>query len=189
MLSRRAFFGKVAVGAAVATAASAITAGSVAALSTGDAPAPATDATSTPSTAGTLAGAPSAAPAAPPWELLQPLAPGAALGAGWTLAGLSPVNDGSCIVTLQSARGRSHRVHVCRNDGRPQGIVYTDRFDLVVMNGGQGDLPTDERLAQAVGALAHVLAANERAAGTDVLASLLPHAERLDRFAAAGSLR
>ena len=29
--------------------------------------------------------------------------------------------DGSCVATLQNARGRAHRVHLCRNDGHPAG--------------------------------------------------------------------
>jgi hypothetical protein len=60
--------------------------------------------------------------------------------------------------------------------------VYTHRYDLVVMNGGQGDLGTEENLAQAVAVVAHVLAANE-AAGHRVTKALLPHAERLRQFA------
>ena len=65
------------------------------------------------------------------------------------------------MLTLANQRGRTQRVHVCRNDGRPQGLVYTKRLDLVVMNGGGADLPTEESFAQAVAEVAHVLAANE----------------------------
>ena len=120
----------------------------------------------------------------PPWELLSPLGAGSVVGHGWRLVDLGPVEDGSCVVTLQNARGRSHRIHLCRNDGNPQGIIYTRRVDLVVMNEGYGDLPTEERLGQAVAELAHVIAANE-ATVPDRVAELLPHAERLRRFAAA----
>ena len=120
----------------------------------------------------------------PPWDLVSPLVAGSMVAHGWRLVALGPVQDGSCVVTLQNRRGRSHRVHLCRNDGNPQGIVYTRRVDLVVMNEGYGDLPTEERLAQAVAELAHVIAANE-ATVPDRVAELLPHAERLRRFAAA----
>src|SRR5205823_11214367 len=126
----------------------------------------------------------SVASSPPPWELLSPLGAGSVVGHGWRLVTLGPVEDGSCVVTLQNRRGRSHRVHLCRNDGNPQGIIYTRRVDLVVMNEGYGDLPTEERLAQAVAELAHVIAANE-ATVPDRVAELLPHAERLRRFAAA----
>ncbi len=126
----------------------------------------------------------SAPPPPPPWALVTPLAAGAVVAHGWRLRDLSPVHNGSCVVTLENARGRAHRVHVCRNDGAPQGLVYTRRLDLVVMNEGHGDLPTEEGLAQAVAQLAHVVAGNE-ATGTDgVLADLLPHAERVRRFKA-----
>lgn len=117
-----------------------------------------------------------------PWGLLRPLTLGAEVAHGWRVAGLTEVSDGSCVLTLQNERGRTHRVHLCRNDGRPQGLVYTDHLDLVVMNGGQGDLPTDEGLAQAVAEVAHVLAANE-SRQQPVVVALLPHAERLRMFA------
>jgi hypothetical protein len=181
MLSRRELIGKAAVGATAALAVSTARTGVASARTTraatdGPADAP-NQRTAEPADA-----AASAAP--PPWDLVSPLVAGSAVAHGWRLGDLSPVKDGSCVVTLQSERGRSHRVHLCRNDGAPQGIVYTRRVDLVVMNEGHGELPTEERLAQAVAELAHVVAANE--AKTDgILAGLLPHAERLRRFAAA----
>jgi hypothetical protein len=115
---------------------------------------------------------------------------GSTVAHGWRVAGLTGAVNGSCVLTLQNEHGRSHRVHLCRNDGRPQGVVYTRRFDLVVMNGGEGDLPTDEGLAQAVAQVAHVLAANEHGSEHQpVVTALLPHAERLQRFATAATLR
>jgi len=180
MISRRELIGKAAVGA---TAAAALTAG--VALTAG------ASVRATPAGTGDVAerndtvGPPSvdAVTSPPPWALLSPLAAGSEVGHGWHLAELSPVQDGACAVTLRNARGRAHRIHVCGNDGNPQGLVYTRRVDLVVMNEGKGDLPTEEHFAQAVAALAHVIAANESRAG--VAAELLPHAERLRRFAAA----
>jgi hypothetical protein len=121
----------------------------------------------------------------PPWELVSPFAAGAVLAHGWRLVDLSPVRDGACVVTLENERGRAARVHLCHNDGTPQGLVYTRRVDLVVMNGGQGDLPTEEGLAQAVATLAHRVAANEATMSASLFAALLPHAERVQRFAAA----
>ena len=97
---------------------------------------------------------------------------------------MTSVRDGSAVVTLQNERGHAHRIHLCRNDGSPQGLVYTRRVDLVVMNQGYGGLPTEEHFGQAVAALAHAVAANEATAPDAVLAELLPHAERLRRFAA-----
>jgi hypothetical protein len=53
-----------------------------------------------------------------------------------------------------------------------------------MMNGGQGDLPSEEGLAQAVAQVAHVLAANEGDQQQEPLVTaLLPHAERVRQFA------
>jgi hypothetical protein len=123
-----------------------------------------------------------AAPA--PWELVAPFTAGAVVAHDWQLAALTGVQDGSAVATLTNGRGRSYRVHLCQNDGSPEGIVHTERVDLVVMNQGYGDLPTEEHLGQAVAALAHAVATNE-AKMADGLAELLPHSERVRRFAAA----
>ncbi len=195
MISRRTVIGKAAVGAAAALALGAArTAGaSTRALRTAtDDPADGGDGpqASAEETRAVDEGAPPPAESAalaspPPWELVSPLAAGAALAHGWRLVALGPVDDGACVATLRNARGRAHRVHLCRNDGTPQGLVYTRRVDLVVMNEGHGELPTEEHLAQAVAALAHVVAANEATVPARVFADLLPHAERMQRFAAA----
>jgi hypothetical protein len=203
MLSRRALVGRLAAGAAVAAAWSVGSAGTSTALERIEAKTGAGDGQpkSMPLTPEgsppLLVEVPDASQAAtasgpPPWELLHPLRQGAVVAHGWRVAELSGVEDGACVLTLRNRRGRRYRVHLCRNDGRPQGLVYTDRFDLVVMNGGQRDLPTEEGLAQAVAEVAHVLAANEgdrRHAA--VLTALLPQGERLRRFAgvAGGQLR
>jgi hypothetical protein len=144
-----------------------------------------------PQPAGIVDSGPPTTQSAPvPWALVRPLAVGATLGQGWRLAALSGVANGSCVLTLQNERGRTHRIHVCRNDGRPRGLVYTERCDLVVMNGGQGDLPTEESLAQAVAQVAHVLARNESdRRQAPVVTALLSHAERVERFAGAAALR
>jgi len=125
-----------------------------------------------------------------PWELLRPLAMGSVVANDWRVAGLTGAVAGSCVLTLENGCGRTHRVHICSNQGRPQGLVYTRRFDLVVMNGGAGDIPTEEGFAQAVAEVAHVLAANEGGHENQaVIAALLPHAERVERFADAARLR
>ena len=123
-------------------------------------------------------GPPETLTAKAPWDLLSPLALGATVSHGWSLSRFSGAVGGSCVVTLRNQRGRESRVHICQNNGKPQGLVYTKRFDLVVMNGGQGDLPTEEGLGQAVAELAHVIAANEDRQEA-IVASLMPHAERV----------
>ena len=193
MLSRRELMGKAAVGATAALTLGA--AARTAVASTRAFQAATTDATdgrdgrstvqpATEDAAASLAAC-DAKTAPPPWHLLTPFAAGSAIAHGWRVGDLSPVQDGSCVVTLRNERGRAHRVHLCSNDGSPQGIIYTRRVDLVLMNEGSGALPTEESLAQALAELAHVVAANEAKLPDYVVADLLPHAERLRRFATA----
>ena len=184
MLSRRAFVGKLAAGAAVAGAVTTI--GSRAqARGTAEAAAAAGD--QPPALAATDDVTPPRAATAP-WELLAPLAAGAALGRGWQVAALSPVQAGSCVLTLAHAGGRTHRVHLCRNAGEPAGLVHTEQVDLLVMNGGAGELATDEGLAQAVATVAHAVARNESAARVAAV-GLLAHAERVERLGTSAQLR
>ena len=185
MPSRRDLIGKVAVGAAAALAVSAVGTGVAAATR------PLRDATDAPAGARDeqhalephVDAAVSASP--PPWALVAPFGAGAMVAHGWHLVDLTPVRDGSAVATLQNERGHAHRIHLCRNDGSPQGLVYTRQVDLVVMNQGYGDLPTEEHFGQAVAALAHAVAANEATVADAVFADLLPHTERVQRFAAA----
>ncbi len=189
MLSRRELVGKVAVGAAavLTTGVARATVGSThrgteSPVQTGPINAATEEA---PVAAGSNAiegveGGPLATKEAKaPWGLLRPLTVGSTVASGWKIAGLTGAVHGTCVVTLENQRGRQHRVHICRNDGRPNGIVYTGEFDLVAMNGGKGDLPTEESFARAIAELSHVLAANE--GSTPVVASLMPHAERLSK--------
>lgn len=197
MLSRRDLVGKLAAGAAGAVVLAASSRRVTAAVATGSAHGPSernddyapgeTPAAAEAVQEGALetVGEAPSPPAPPPWELLRPLALGSVVAHGWRLTDLSGPADGACVLTLQNERGRVQRVHLCRNDGRPQGLVYTKRFDLVVMNGGQGDLGTEENLAQAVAAISHVLAGNEDSENHAVVTALLPHAERLQQFSEA----
>lgn len=197
-LSRREFVGRVAAGAAAAVAASGLklaeasqraALGGAAQSPVGQASAAqAANESAAQAANESAAQAASESTAPPPWEMLQPLSLGAAVAGGWRVAGLSAIAHGSCVLTLENESGRSHRIHLCRNDGRPQGLVYTGGVDLVVMNGGRGDLPTEEGLAQAVAQVAHVLAANEGRHG-ETLTALLPQAERAQLFAASAVLR
>ncbi len=191
MLSRRTFVGRLAVGAAVAGTVSTIggrraeartPAGAAEGAPLDGAPPMAKEPVAA------SAGAPpvhGAADAVAPWELLTPLTAGAVLGHGWQLAGLSAVEAGACVLTVQHASGRTQRVHVCRHGGEPAGMVYTETLDLLVMNDGAGAQATDEGLAQAVATLAHALARNEHAAPRELEA----HAARVERYAATAWLR
>jgi hypothetical protein len=184
MLSRRTFVGRLAAGAAVAGAVTTI--GSRASAATP----PAAGVSGEPAALGAANAPVSAAESMspPPWELVAPLSAGAALGHGWQVAELSPVQAGSCVLTLQNERGRTHRIHFCRNAGTPAGLVHTTEVDLLVMNGGSGELPTDEGLAQAVATVAHAVARNESAARVAQV-GLLAHAERVARYGTSAQLR
>ena len=190
-LSRRAFVGKVATTSAAGIAALALTRqSSEAALHHESSESDPIAAETAPGTSTETVDTPQAitetAPA--PWELIKPLAIGSTVVSGWKLVDLSGVRAGSSVATLENDNGRSQRVHICRNAGTPQGVVYTDRFDLVVMNGGRGDLPTEESFGQAVAEIAHIIARNE-AKHADVAQQLLPQSERLEQFAATARLR
>jgi len=190
MLSRRALIGKAAVGAAAVLAVGTVGTGVAATRP----PRRATDDPSTPTDDPVDARDGQTAPelhtdspeisSPPPWALVAPFGAGAVVAHGWHLVDMTSVRDGSAVVTLQNERGRAHRIHLCRNDGSPQGVVYTRRVDLVVMNQGYGDLPTEEHFGQAVATLARAVAANEATAADGVFANLLPHTERVQRFAA-----
>lgn len=182
MLSRRELVGRIAAGTAAAACVTGLTGVSAAAVRR----------VNRPEQAGEVADAAESqviVDAEPPattretahWAMLSPLAPGAEVAHGWTVVALSAVVDGACVVTLRNGRGREHRVHICRNDGQPQGVVHTDRLDLIVMNGGRGDLVTEEGLAQAVAELAHVLARND-AQLEPVLAGLMAQRARVEQF-------
>ena len=194
MLSRRDLIGKVAVGAAAALAVGAVGTGVAAATrplrDATDDPASdrdgrdATDAPASNDKQHALGPRAEVNAAPPPWALVAPFGAGSVVAHDWRLVDLTPVQHGSAAVTLQNERGHAHRIHLCRNDGRPQGLVYTRRVDLVVMNQGYGDLPTEEHFGQAVAALAHAVAANEATVADGVFAEFLPHTERVQRFAA-----
>ena len=182
MISRREVIGKAAVGAAAALAVGAVGTG-VAATRPLVGPAdPSADSMGDQDGQHALASRTDSAP--PPWDLLAPFAAGAVVAHGWRLVDLTPVRNGSAVATLQNDSERSHRIHLCRNDGSPRGLVYTRHVDLVVMNQGYGDLPTEEHFGQAVAELAHAVAANEAKMPAGFFAELLPHAERVERFAA-----
>jgi len=187
MLSRRDLVGRIAAGTA------AVAAAGVARTALGSTPPDANGSVSAgngerPQAAAALAklvdAEPPATLSAPaPWELLHPLAMGTVVAHGWRVTGLTGAVDGSCVLTLQNERGRAQRIHLCLNDGHPNGVAHTRRFDLVVMNGGEGDLPTEESLAQALAEVAEVLAANERdARQAPIVAALMPHNDRVRQF-------
>ena len=114
-----------------------------------------------------------------PWVLLAPYGSGDVIG-GWTVVDLSPVENGAALLELARGRVRA-RVHLCANGGRPCGLSSTDRFDLVLMNFGDGNTDSPEDLARALAVIAARIEANTATALASFpeLASLMPHGERL----------
>lgn len=116
-----------------------------------------------------------------PWWLLAPLGRGAHLGEGWFLAHLGAVERGASVLTLQHRDGAIGRVHLCHHQGAPKGLAHTELLDLVLMDGGRGDKPTDESLGRVLMGLAAQIRGNELSGQGDLaeLARMQPHDERL----------
>lgn len=185
MLSRRELIGKAAVGAAAALAVGGVVGTAAAATRSLREPSDPNDSTDAGRDQSQTPEADAKVSVPAPWELVAPYVAGSEVAHGWRLVDLTPVQDGSAVATLQNGRGRAHRVHLCGNDGTPAGLVYTRRVDLVVMNQGYGELPTEEHFGQAVAELAHAIAANEGRGADAVFAALTPHRARVERFAMA----
>jgi hypothetical protein len=125
-----------------------------------------------------------AAPA--PWWLFAPLQAGSALGAGWSLGSLSEVRRGACVLELVHESGDVARVHVCGHDGRPKGLAHGHMVDLVLMDGGNGDKPTDEQLGRVLLGIAVRVRLNEGSPEGDLapLAAMMSHPDRVARYGA-----
>lgn len=141
------------------------------------------------------AGAPEAAEAAAeagliaedapsPWWLLAPLTAGSAVAYGWSIGSLSGVRQGAAVLRLTHASQGEIDVHLCAIDGAPKGVAHAEHVDLVAMDGGRGDKPTEEGLGLALRELARVIARNEASDGADLrtLSRLLPHHERVGAY-------
>jgi hypothetical protein len=121
---------------------------------------------------------------AAPWWLVAPLRPGLRLAGGWRVMDLSPVRRGAAVLTLAGSEGVEVGVHICAHGGQAQGLASSRLFDLVLMDGGQGDRPTPVGLAQAMNGLARAISRNEIEAADDLdhLARMLTHAERVELY-------
>ncbi|MFT4979436.1 MAG: hypothetical protein ACI8S6_005346 [Myxococcota bacterium] len=121
-----------------------------------------------------------------PWWLLSPLTVGASVGLGWQVAALSSVERGAAVLSLSHRDGRDANVHLCAHAGRPRGLAHTALFDLILMDGGQGDQPTDEGLGRALKNLSARIRRNEISDRADLrpLAHMMTHAERVELYGA-----
>lgn len=79
---------------------------------------------------------------APLREVLAVLTPGATVLPGWVVDRVG-LRTGAVAVFVRSEAGEELRVDVCRRDAdRESGVVRTERFELVVMNHGEGTAAT-----------------------------------------------
>jgi hypothetical protein len=119
-----------------------------------------------------------------PWWLVSPLQPGTSVGKGWHVASLSKVERGAAVLELAHRDGQLARLHVCAHAGKPRGMAHTALFDLILMDGGQGDQPTPEGLGRALVGVANRIRRNE-VIGEDDLKSvsrMLTHTERVELY-------
>jgi len=115
-----------------------------------------------------------------PWSLLAPVAPGDHLGFGWHAARLD-TGDGAWTLSLAHAELGLARVAICYRQSEAQGLVSTDLLDIVLMDGGAGDNPTEESVGRVVMALSRIIRKNELAIAQN-FPHLMTHAERIERF-------
>jgi hypothetical protein len=121
----------------------------------------------------------------PPWWLISPLTAGQQVGPTWSVGNLEVVREGAAVLTLVTGDERQARVHICAHEGRPRGLVHTALFDLVLMDGGQGDRPTDESLGRVLMQLGRHIRRNEIRSDDAQIGSvtgLLSHDERVALF-------
>ena len=124
--------------------------------------------------------------AAAPWWLLAPLTTSTAVGKGWYIRTLGEITEGASILTLEHCDGDSKNVHICVHDGEPKGLAHTEFLDLILMDGGRGDKPTNENLGRVLLGIANRIRQNELVAQAEFgeLARLQTHQERVEHYGA-----
>ncbi len=122
-----------------------------------------------------------------PWWLVSPIRTGSTIGKGWSVTGLSPVQQGAAVLSLQHRDGRTAAVHICALGRGGRGVASTSLFDLVVMDGRDGDAPTDEDLGRAVVNLSRRIHRNELAVEAELrqAAGMMTHGDRVARYGGA----
>jgi hypothetical protein len=121
-----------------------------------------------------------------PWWLLHPLKSGNEVGLGWKLGSLGPVERGASILELEHSSGAQARVHICTYENKPKGLAHTALFDIILMDGGRGDKPTEESVGRVLLTLAEHMSKNEIRDLADLskVKRMLTHTERVDIYGA-----
>jgi len=118
-----------------------------------------------------------------PWWLFEPLTIGSPLAYGWSLMELSRIERGASVLSLSHRSGAQARIHICSHQGHPQGIASSKYLDLLLMDGGDGNTPSDEKLGRVILSLAkHIAKTEEFLEKSNVLSQLEKHEERLIRY-------
>lgn len=119
-----------------------------------------------------------------PWWIVAPLKVGSSVGKGWRLQALSSVQQGAARIELAHADGRAVSVHVCARQGRARGVAHTALFDLITMDGRDGEAPTPEDLGRVLVTLAKRIRANEqRQLGSlQPFSALMSHEQRVAAY-------
>lgn len=124
--------------------------------------------------------APESTPSGTGERLIAPLAVGSTIR-GCTLVKVGALTHGAVGLSLTDASGRPFGIEICARDASsPRSPAETDRFQLYVVNEGDGSLPTVEEHGLAAMTIASFVRNNEseeRAAG------FLTLQERLARHA------
>ena len=103
-------------------------------------------------------------------ELLTPIAVGTSV-AGTTVMRVEIDGWGRGTAELRTKKGASFHVDVCTTDATLDhtAVAETERYELFVRNGGDGELATEQEVAHAIGALADAIRLNEASAPVAVL--------------------
>lgn len=107
----------------------------------------------------------------------------------WSVANLSEIDRGASVLTLESSAGDQARVHICAHNGNPKGVAHSAFLDFVLMDGGNGNLQTDEGVGCKILTLARQVLIKELQMtdielekANEALALLETHELRLDRY-------
>lgn len=112
------------------------------------------------------------------WQLLAPVKEGSDLGLGWRACSLAPLELGTVVLLLTGEGGRKANVRICRNVGAPVGVAHSSSLDFVLVNGGDGDVPTEESLGRVVLGMAESVARRELADPTPAASMRLLRSHR-----------
>ena len=125
--------------------------------------------------------------APPPWWLIHPFEPDSILDNGWKIKQLGEIKSGASVLTIER-ESQLLRIHICLHDGQPKGIAYTEMFDLIVMDHGEGVGTSPPHLASALFALEDIMRENEWIDVPDRqlngIKRMMTHAERVRSFGA-----